>query len=315
MSNLLATPRAWAKKAVLLKEEPVYGIDPTPTGAANHIEARNVSLTSFDAEAVDRNIIMPHFGNGGKIISSIWSKLSFEVALAPSGTAGEAPKWGPVLLGLGFAETLSPGVSVTYNLVSASIKGLTAYLNIDGVLYKFIGCRGEAKAAMSAKGLPILQVELTSQYTAPSAAAAPALTTTGWMIEEAINSVNTGKLTVNGVDLAWSQFDWACGNDVKRIDLPGPQREVAIMDRKPTASATVLAPALAVFDPYALASANTPILISNTHGTVAGKKIKTDLKATISGVSEDQVEGMVAYKLSFTPTPVAGNDEITLSLI
>lgn len=315
MPNLIAAPRAWAKKAVLLKVEPAYGTDPTPTGAANYIEARNVSLTSFEADAIDRNIMMPHFGNGGKIVSTIWSKLSFEVALAPSGVAGDAPLWGPILLGLGFAETLSAGVSVTYNLVSASISGLTAYLNIDGVLYKFIGCRGEAKVTMSTKGLPILQVELTSQYTAPSTAAAPALTTTGWMVEEAVNSVNTGKLTVNGVDLAWSQFDWACGNDIKRIDLPGPQREVAIMDRKPTASATVLAPALAVFDPYALAAANTPILISNTHGLVAGKKVKTDLKATITGISEDQIEGMVAYKLGFTPTPVSGNDEITLSLI
>lgn len=315
MPNLLAAPRAFAKKAVLLKPETPYGTDSTPTGAANYIEARNVTLTSFEADAVDRNIVMPHFGNGGKLVSTIWSKLSFEVALAPSGAAGTAPKWGPIMLGLGFAETVSAGVSVTYNLVSAAISGLTAYLNIDGVLYKFIGCRGEAKAALSTKGLPILQVELSSQYTAPVGAAAPTVVTTGWMIEDVVNSVNTGKLTVNGVDLAWSQFDWATGNDIARIDLPGPQREVAIKDRKPTASTTVLAPDLATFNPYALAAANTPILISNTHGTVAGKKLKTDLKATISGVSEDQIEGMVAYKLSFTPTPVSGNDEITLTLL
>lgn len=315
MANLLAAPRAWKKKAVILKEETVYGTDPLPTGLANYIEARNVSLTSFEADVVDRNIQQPYFGNGGKIVSTIWSKLSFEVALAPSGVAGTAPKWAAFLGALGFAETISAGVSVTYNLVSASIKGVTAYLNIDGVNYKFIGCRGEAKATLSTKGLPILQVELTSQYTAPVAAAAPVLTTTGWMIEDAVNSVNTGKLTVNGIDLAWSNFDWALGNQVARIDLPGPQREVAITDRNPTASATVLAPALATFDPYALATSNAPILISNTHGTVAGKKVKTDIKATITNVSEDQIENMLAYKLTFTPTPVSGNDEITLTLL
>lgn len=315
MPNLLAAPRIWDKKAVILKAEGTFGTDAVPTGAANYIEARNVTLTSFDAESVDRNITQPYLGNGGKIISTIWSKLSFEVALAPSGTAGTAPKWGPIMLALGFAETIVASTSVTYNLVSAAFGGVSAYLNIDGVNYKFIGCRGEASVSMSAKGLPILKVELTSGYTAPAALAMPALTLTGWMIEEAINSVNTSKLTVNGIDLAWSAFDWACGNDIKRIDLPGPQREVAIADRKPSASATVLAPALGVFDPYALAAANTPILISNTHGLVAGKKVKTDLKATISGISEDQIEGMVAYKLTFTPTPVSGNDEIALSLI
>lgn len=315
MANLLAAPRIWDKKAVILKSESAYGTDALPTGVANYIEARNVALTSFDAETIDRNIDLPHLGHGGVIVNTIWSKLSFEVALAPSGVAGTAPKWSSILLALGFAETVVASTSVTYNLVSASFVGVTAYLNIDGVNYKFVGCRGEGSVSMSTKGLPMLKVELTSGYTAPATGAMPALTKTGWTIEEAVNSVNTGKLTVNGIDLAWSTFDWACGNDIKRIDLPGPQREVAIADRKPSASATVLAPALGVFDPYALAVANTPILISNTHGLVAGKKVKTDLKATISGVSEEQIEGMVAYKLSFTPTPVAGNDEITLSLI
>lgn len=314
MPNLIAAPRFWDKKAVIIKAETAYGTDAVPTGAANYIEARNVTLTSFEAESVERNIIMPYMGNGGKINTSIWSKLSFDVALVGSGAAGTAPKWGALLLALGFAETIAAGVSVTYNLVSSGIGSLSAYLNIDGVLYKFIGCRGEAKATISAKGIPMLSIELSSVYSAPIESAMPALTKTGWSVEDAVNATNTGKLTVNAVDLAFSALDWSLGNKVARIDLPGPQREVAITDRNPSASATVLAPALSVFDPYALAVANTAVTISNIHGTVAGKKVTTSLKARLTGVSEDQVEGMLAYKLSFTPEPVAGNDEITLSL-
>lgn len=314
MPNLIAAPRFWDKKAVIIKAETTYGTDAVPTGAANYIEARNVTLTSFEAESVDRNIIMPTMGNGGKITASIWSKLSFDVALVGSGTAGTAPKWGALLLALGFSQTISAGVSVTYNLVSSGIGSLSAYLNMDGVLYKFIGCRGEAKATLSAKGIPMLSIELSSVYSAPVDSAMPALTKTGWAVEDAVNATNTGKLTVNAVDLAFSALDWSLGNKVARIDLPGPQLEVAITDRNPSASATVLAPALSVFDPYALAVANTAITISNIHGTVAGKKVTTSLKARLTGVSEDQVEGMLAYKLSFTPEPVAGNDEITLSL-
>lgn len=315
MPNLLTAPRTFEKKAIILKNEATYGTDAAPTGAANYIEARNVSLTSFDVESVDRNIIMPFMGSGGKINTSIWSKLSFDVALAASGSLGVAPKWGPIMLGLAFAETIVAATSVTYNLVSQSISGLTAYLNIDGALYKFVGCRGEAKFKLSAKGIPMMSVELTSVYTTPVDAAAPALTKAGWTVEDAVNAVNTGFLAVNGVNLAFSDFEFATGNKIARIDLPGPQREVAITDRAPTASATVLAPTLAVFNPYSLAEANTSITVSNTHGLVAGKKVKSDLKVKIIGVSEDQVEGMVAYKLTFSPEPVNGNDEITLTLL
>lgn len=315
MANLLATPRVFDKKALILKPENPYGIDASPTGAANYIEARNVTLTSFEAETVDRNIIMPYMGNGGKITASISSRLSFEVALATSGALGVAPKWGPIMLGLGFAETVTAATSVVYNLVSNSMSGLTAYLNIDGALYKFTGCRGEAKFKLSAKGIPMLSVELTSLYNTPVDAAAPALTKTGWLVEDAVNSVNTTGLVVNGVTLPFGDFEYACGNQVVRVDLPGPQHEVMITDRAPTASATVLAPSLAVFNPYLLAEANTSITVSTTHGVTAGKKIQSDLKCRVINVSEDQVEGMLAYKLTFSPEPVVGNDEITLTLI
>ncbi|WP_306603934.1 phage tail tube protein [Azonexus sp.] len=316
MANLLAQPRKWDRKAIYITDESGgYGVDAAPTGLLNFVEARNVTLTSFEAETVDRNIVMPHMGNGGKIITSIWSKLSFEIALTGAGAAGTAPKYAFLLLGLAFSETLDAGTSATYNVVSENFDSLSAYINIDGTLHKLLGCRGEAKFALSAKGLPILKIELTSLYTAPAAAGMPAVDKTGWLIEEAVNAVKTGPLTVNGVDLAFSSFEWSCGNKIARIDLPGPQREVAITNRAPTASATVLAPALGVFNPYALAEANTPVLVSNTHGSAAGKKVKTDLKATISGVSEDQVEGMLAYKLSFSLDPVVGNDEITLTIL
>lgn len=313
--NLLASPRKWKKKAILIKDEAQYGVDAAPTGALNWFEARNVTLTSFEAETADRNIEMPYMGNGGKVLVGIWSKLSFQVALAGSGTLGTAPKFGPMLLALGFAETITPATSVVYNLVSEGIGGLTAYVNIDGTLYKLIGCRGDVKATLNAKGIPVLQVDLTSFYTAPVADVMPVVDRTGWTFEQAVTGTNTGKITLGAVDLAFSAFEWGLGNQVARIDLAGPQREVAITDRKPTSTFTVLAPDLATFNPYDLAANATPLVLSNTHGTVPGQKAKVDIKGGIVGVSEDQVEGMLAYKLTFEPRPVVGNDEITLTFI
>lgn len=316
MPNVLASPRFWRSKAVLLKAEAVYGTDPVPTGAANWFEARNVALTSFDPELVDRNIDQSYFGHAGKIIANTWGKLSFDVALAGSGVAGTAPKWAPMALACGFSETLVALTSATYNLISSAFGGCAAHLNIDGALYKFVGCRGELKCKLDAKGIPVLSVELTSKYTAPAASVMFAgIDKTGWTAEKAVNSVNTGKVVINAVDLAFSAFNWSTGNNIVRLSLPGPQTEVAITDRKPTASITVLAPALGVFDPYALALARTNVALSNIHGTAGGDITTTTMKVIINNVKETQVEGMLAYDLTMEPTPsAAGNDEITIAL-
>lgn len=315
MSNLIATPRLWDKKAVVLKAETTYGTDANPTGAANWFEARDVQLTSYDIETAERNVIQDYLGHSGKIVASKWSKLSFKMAVAGSGAAGTAPKWGPAILPCGFAQTVDAGVSVAYNLVSSGIGSVTAYLVIDGVLYKFVGCRGSVKASLTAKGIPEYTVELTSLYTAPAAGDVAGVSKTGWQYEEAVNSANTGKLVINSVDLAFSAFEWDVANQVSRIDLPGPQLMAAIRDRQPTATATVLAPALGVFNPYALADSGATVDLSNTHGSAAGKRVKHDLKVRVMNITEAEIDGMAAYNLSFDCTPVAGNDEITITVL
>lgn len=313
--NLLSKPRFWKKKVVLLTAETEYGVDPTLSSTTDWIEARNVALTSYDGTSVERNIEMPYFGNGGKVNGSTWSKLSFDIALVGSGTAGTAPKWGTILLGAAFSETVTLGTSAVYNLVSNNIGSLCAHLNIDGHLFKFAGARAEVKGKLTAKGIPLLTVELDCLYTEPVEADAPTIDRTGWAIEQAVNSVNTGKLTLNGVNLAFSELTWACGNVLTRVDLPGPQREVMLTDRKPSAACTVLAPALGVFNPYQLADAATLVAMSNTHGTVIGKKVKHDFKVVITNVAEDNVDGIAAYKLTLGVDPALGNDEIVLTCL
>lgn len=315
MPNLIAQPRNFDRKVLVLKEEEDYGVDSVPTGLLNFVEARNVNLTSFEAETVDRNIILPWMGNGGKLITSIWSKLSFEIALTGAGAAGSAPKYSPIMLALGFAETLSAGVSATYNLISDGFSSASLHINVDGVWYKLIGFRGSASATINAKGIPVLKIDGASLYTAPVDGAMPAVDRTGWIVEDPVNSVNTGALKIGATDLPFSAFEWNVGGKVDRIDLPGPQKEVRVTNRAPTCSATVLAPTLAVFNPYALAEAGTPLVFSNTHGLAAGKKVKNDVKGKITNIAEDKIDGMGAYKLTITPEAVAGNDEITLTVL
>lgn len=315
MANLLTQPRKWRTKALLVKSEATYGVDSNPTGAVNWIEARNVSLSPMDTDKVDRNIVMESLGNGGSIIVSQWAKLSFDVALAPSGVLGTAPKWASLVMATGFAETVALGVSVTYNLISDNFGSLCAYMYIGNVLHKLLGMRGELKVKQNAKGTPMMTVSYDAVYVTPVDGEMPAVTKTGWAIEEAVNSKNTSPISVGGIGLAYSEFDWGLGNKMSRLDLPGPQYEIAINDRAPSASIKVLAPTLAVFNPYALAESGVTMPISVTHGSAPGKKTKTDLKGRIVGVDYDSIEDLTAYKLTVSLVPVAGNDEITLTCL
>lgn len=315
MANRITTPRKWRNKGLLIKPEAAYGVDTTPTGAANWIEARNVALTPMDVDKVATNIEMPYMGNSGDILVSFWAKLSFDIAVAPSGALGVAPKWAPLLMACNMAETVTAATSVVYNLISEGCGSVCSYMNIDGTLHRLLGMRGEVKVKQSAKGIPLMSFSFDSLYITPVAGVMPAVVRTGWMIEEGVNSANTGPCTINGVDLSYSSFDWSLGNKISRIDLPGPQREISIDDRAPQASITVLAPPIADFDPFTLAESGAIVSLSATHGSAVGKRVATGMNVRVLGTDYDKIEGMVAYKLTLQPLPVVGNDEITLTCL
>lgn len=315
MPNLISSPRSWKSKALLLKLEATYGVDSNPAGATDWIEARNMKLTPIDPDTVQRDVELPYEGNAGSVLVGFWAKLSFDVAMIPSGVVGTAPKWNAAMLACGTASTVTAATSVAYNLVSAAYPSVVGYLNISGVLHKLLGMRGNAKASLQAKGTPKLSFDYDALYVTPVVGAMPTVTRTGWPIEEGVNSANSGPATINGVALSWSALDWDFGQKTSRIDLPGPQKEIMLSGRTPSASVTVLAPDLPSFNPFTLAESNLVVPFSAIHGSVAGKKIKTDMQVQVTNVEYDQIEGKAAYKLTMAPAPVVGNDEIALTCL
>ena len=87
-------PLYWDEKTLLLKTETSYGVDATPTGAANAILATDVRLSPMEGQDVDRALEMPWMGASGTIPTGLHAKLSFKVELKGSGTAGSAPAFG-----------------------------------------------------------------------------------------------------------------------------------------------------------------------------------------------------------------------------
>lgn len=315
-TNLLQNPRQFTNKAICIKLESAgYGIDANPSGLVDWIEARNVSLTPMDVDKVDRNIDLPYLGSAGSVIVGVWAKLSFDVALVPSGTAGVKPKWSPLMMGVGFAETVTATTSVEYNLVSRNFSSLTGYINIDGTLHKLLGMRGDMKGKMDAKGTPMMTFSFDSLYVAPVGAQMPTVNRGGWEIEEGVNAENTGPASIDGIDLAWSSLEWSLGAKVGRINLPGPQVEVTIGGgRSATGNITVLAPELSVFDPFVMARSGAMYPVTIEHGKTAGKITQMDMNVKLGAPEYAEVEGIAAYKIPLEIVPNVGNDDMAFTL-
>lgn len=300
------------KRAVLAKIEVTYGTDPTPTGAANAIYCYDPSITPMELVKKERAPARPFLGPDSTIMGGTPVKLEFSVDVAGGGAAGTPAPFGVLLRACGLSETISAGVDVTRSPVSAAFDSVTLYFNLDGVLHKITGCRGNASFEFSHGAVPMIKFSFTGVYNAPSDTALPALTLTGWQKPLVMNKVNTTPVTFHGVSPILSKLSLDLGNSVGWKDWVNNAEEVRITDRKVAGSITVQADTIAAKDWFALARAGTTGALSLTHGTAAGNKVKLDA-ATVQVMDpkyeDDDGIVMVTMGLAFLPSS-AGNDEL-----
>lgn len=134
-------PTPTRRNIVLAKEESSYGVDPTPTPAANAILALDLQVTPV-GDKLERTPGMKTLSRFNPIIGKRWVEITFGVEIRGSGSLGTAPKFGDLLEACGMAETVVGGASVTYRPASASHKSVALYCYMDGVVWKVLGCRG-----------------------------------------------------------------------------------------------------------------------------------------------------------------------------
>ena len=309
-------PKYWRLQALLAKAESTYGDDALPTGALNAILAQNVRLSPMEGEDVVRDHAVPWLGARPTIPAALHAKLAFEVELKGSGTAGTAPAFGALLKACAMAEVIAAGASVTYNPVSTGHGSATLYFNSDGTNYLLKGARGTFTLRLNAQGIPVIEFEFTGLFSQPSAVVLPTAVygTQLTAPPQLATSLNTPSFTLGAVPLVLRQFSLAAGNQVETRFLIGSEA-VIIPDRSETIEATVEAGALATWNPYALAAAQTTQALSLVHGTGAGKICTLAVpKAQIQrpdGLAEQQ--GVVEWALKLVPLATAGNDQFTLA--
>lgn len=303
------------KKTILAKIEASYGTDPTPTGAANAIVAKNLNLTPLDAQLIERNVVLPAFGNLGSIPGSAFVKVDFEVEITGGGAAGTAPPYGALLRACGMSETVNAGTSVVYALISASFESCTIYVNIDGINHKMTGCVGTVSLDFANEAIPTYKFSMTGQYAAPTDTALPTLDLTAWQAPLAFNKVNSD-CTLFTYAAVLSKASLDVGNDVQAKSYPNTSTDVRITNRKAKGKATFEMTSVATKDWFALARAATTGALQITHGITAGNIVIVDSAQVQLGNPKYTDEGgivMADVDLMLQSTS-AGNDEFTITV-
>jgi hypothetical protein len=308
-------PIFWKSKIVLVKIEAAYGVDPGPTGAANAMLMTNVAFSPMEGDDVARDLERPYLGAQATIPVGLRGKLTGRVELVPSGAAGTAPAWGPLLRACAVAQTVNAGVSVVYNPISDAMESATIHFWIGGTQHVLRGARGNATLRWGAQQIPYIEFDLTGLWSQPAEVARATPTLTAFQKPDAVTDANTPTFSLNGVTMILREATLALNNQVEPRLLVNSE-SILVVDRNDMVSAKVEAVPVTTFNPYELARNQTTFALALTHGTLAGRIASLAAPACqmkrLSGF--ENAQNILEWPLEMAVLPVAGNDQWTLTL-
>ncbi|MCE2910211.1 MAG: phage tail tube protein [Burkholderiaceae bacterium] len=302
------------KRVILAKIETTYGTDSVPTGAANAILVRNLTLTPQDTEFADRDLVRPYLGRSEQLPAAIRAMVEFEVELAGSGTAGTAPGWGALMRACAHSETVSAGVSVTYAPISQSFESASIYFNVDGVLHRLTGARGTMTLSLRAKEIPTIKFTLTGLYNAVTDAALPTPTYTPFQKPLVVNNINTTPFSLHSFAAVMSELSIDQGGSLVHRTLVGGAENVLFTDRQTQGSITIEATTVAEKDWWTIARNATLGALAITHGTVAGNRVaisSSGVQLTAPNYTDLDGIHMLQMGMNFVPSG-SGNNEYSI---
>lgn len=301
------------KMAILALVETVVGSPVVPL-AANALLVSDATLTPIEGDVAERNNIRPFFGSSGSTLVTEYQKVSFSIEFTGVAAAGNLPGVTDLLRACAMSATVQTGVKTVFAPVTDGIESVTIYGNVDGILHKMHGARGEVELTTDAKGIPKWKFDFTGSFVPAVDAPLPAVNYTAFLAPLGVNKANT-TLLLDGLAVAASAFSFKAGNTVVKRDLMNVDT-VEITDRKSTGSVTFENTAVAVKNWIAMARASAVVPLVLKHGqgatnTATFKSARAQLgKPTYS--DSDGVQ-MITIPLSFIPSD-AGNDEWSIEI-
>lgn len=302
--------------------EAAYGTDPGGWAGTFNVP---VMRATFDdqKDRVPRELMRGHMGAFEELYAAGMGRITFEVELAASGTAGTAAAWGPLLRACGFAQTITAGNRVEYLPVSSAFESITLRYFIDGVLYTATGARGTVTFRLNAFGLPVMAFDFTTLAPVASAATPNAGVFTAWKKPLVINEANAGAWLIGatytagaiagGITAVTGDFEVNIGNTVQHQKLLNG-RAIEITDRRTTGRGTMFFAAAAdEVAWYAATNADATAALGFVLGSAAGSKIGIHMPAVQRLQARPQdYQGRAVIAADFSITPSAGNDELRL---
>lgn len=314
----MPTPLLTRKKAVVAVIETEYGVSPAiETGTL--MLATELTPTPYQGNTVERTRIQEHLGGFAQINTGPNAQLQITVPWSGSGTAPVVatsvgvPAIGTLLRGCKMAATedLDAG-EMLYEPISGEGESVTLYYLHDGQLQRIRGARGTVTGSGQTDGLPTLSFTFTGLYERPATAAPVTLTIENQADEIPVNFQNTTTFTVLGHEAIGQSFSFDAGNTVTPRNLVNYEG-IHITDRQSTGQVAFQAPRLVDFDIFEKVEshqliATGPVVFE--HGTVPGNIVgMRTLKTQLTGMSEQDSDGITHYQCDARHLPDTGDDE------
>lgn len=285
------------KKVLLAKLEVTPGTDSIPTGAANAIQTRELTIQPLEGNPLDLQLDKPYFGaNLGTLIGK-HVMITFKVPVAGSGVAGTAPAWGVLMKGTGATETIDAGTSVTYTPEDNDPASLTMYVKQDKILHKVVYCRGSKKLTVDSKNFSWWEYSFIGLYVPPVAAGTITPVYSGWTRPVPFR-VTTVAAQLIGQVVGLFNLSVDFGEKVEYYEH-SEEESVQITDRVGNFQATFEEPDLGTHDYFADILADTAGVLEYTHGITAGNIVTVSSPLTqITKVQRQDTQGVSCLQVS-----------------
>ncbi|MBC7313599.1 MAG: hypothetical protein H5U11_13990 [Rhizobium sp.] len=304
--------RYFRNRAILVKPETTYGVDAVPTGAANAMQMTNVNFEPLVGEDVNRDLVLPYMGHQGVMLVGNYARISGEVEIAGSGTAGTAPAVGPLLRACALAEVITAATDVKYTPISSLQEAVSIYFNVDGVRHVLLGARGTMTLQLTPKQIPRFVFTMTGLLGTITDQALPTVDLTDFIKPVPVSKANT-TFSLHGHAGACEGVSMDLGSQVEPRLLIGAE-SIELVDRMMTGNATMEAVSLATKNWFQIAQAHTTGALAAQHGTVAGNIVKFEAPAVqIGRLNYGETQKIVNNGLPLMFQPVAGNDEFVIT--
>jgi len=307
----MPAPLKFRRKVILVKIEPVYGVDAAPVGAADAMLFSNVQIRPFESEKVTRETVQAYLGSRQQL--QVGTHVVFEGDIEMAGAGGAVdlpPAYAVCLRAAAHAETVTLATSVEYDPVSSGEEAATIHFHMDGQKHAILGNRGSAEWRVNTKQIPYIHFTFIGLYVAPVAAADPVPTLNGFKLPLTVGNTNTPIFTLHGYSGKLRSLTLTQGNAVNHIDLVG-EESVQVTDRHTTGKIIIEAPPLGAKDYFAIAKAGTLGTLQVVHGSVAGAITQldgTNVQILDPNYGEQDGRATLEMDLNFVPSS-AGDDE------